>query len=42
MGQSVMQEDWFAVFQVQGHIDYWGLITYDCVYHIYWTFCNQI
>ena len=36
MGQSVMQEDWFAVFKfritARGH-----LIRYDCFYHICWT-----
>ena len=36
MGQSIMQEDWFAVFKfrvtVRAH-----LIRYDCFYHICWT-----
>ena len=41
MGQNVMQEDWLAVVKfrvtLRAH-----LIKYSCLYHICWSFCNQI
>ena len=36
IGQSVMQEDWFAVFKVRVTVKA-DIIRYDCFYHIYWT-----
>ena len=35
-GQSVMQEDWFAVFMFRVRLRA-CIIRYDCAYHIYWT-----
>ena len=36
MGQSVMQEDWFAVFKFRVTVKA-QIIKFDCFYHIYWT-----
>ena len=44
MGQSVMQEGWFAIFKVKVTVRAF-IIKYDSFYHIYWTsdfFPNQI
>ena len=36
MDQSVMQEDWFAIFKVKVTVRA-HIIRYDCFYHICWT-----
>ena len=36
MGQSDMQEDWFAVLKCQ-ETEGAQIIKYDCFYNIFWT-----